>query len=114
MNAKECVNDVQPVAEGNTVFCDGFLFSHAAEKQAEQYRADADFYKKYSDQLNAKIGLEENENDVLQKRLNLYIQESSQLAKEQASKNTTEDLIRIGCFSLGVLVTALIVRNVRN
>lgn len=105
--------NVTPIKKGDVATTDGFLFDSSSMDQADQYRADARFYKLYSDQLVNKSDIEENENTILQKRLNLYIQESSQLAKEQASKNTTEDLIRIGYFSLGVLVTALIARNVR-
>lgn len=105
--------DVTPIKKGSVAPCDGFFFNKDAEAQAEQYRDDANFYKRYSDALKQKSDLQANENDVLQKRLNLYIQESSALAKDKVSKDTTEDIIRIGYFSLGVLITTLIVRNVR-
>lgn len=105
--------DVAPIKKGDAAPCDGFYFNKDAEEQAEIARQDASFYKEYSGQLLQKTQLEENENEILQKRLNLYIQESATLAKEKANKDTTEDLIRIGYFSLGVFVTALIARNVR-
>jgi hypothetical protein len=109
----DCPTPVKPIHQGEVVDCDGFRFSPDAEQQAEQARDDASYYQKYAYQLKEKAALEQDENDVLQKRLNLYIQESSQLAKEKASKDTTEDIIRIGYFSLGVIVTALIARNVQ-
>src|SRR5271165_2016352 len=109
----DCQQDVQVIKQGQSANCDGFLFSPGAESQAEQYRNDANFYKKYSDQLDQKSKLEEDENTVLQKRLSLYIDESRKLEEAKAHEQVTEDLIRIGCFSLGVIVTALIARNVR-
>jgi hypothetical protein len=106
--------DVAPIKKGAAAPCDGFYFNKDAENQAEQYRADADFYKKLSTAQGTKTQLMQDENDTLQKRLNLYIQESKDLSKQQAKSETTETLIRIGFFSLGVIVTALIARNVRN
>lgn len=104
---------VAPIKKGQSAPCDGFYFNKDAENQADQYRDDANFYKKLSDSLTQKTNIMQDENDVLQKRLDLYIKESSTLTKEQTSRDNTEEFIRIGCFSLGILVTALIVRNIR-
>lgn len=108
-----CDNPVSPIHTGEVAPCDGFIFSNDAEKQAEGYRADSQFYKSYSDQLNQKIKLEEDENSVLQQRLNLYVQESRTLAQDTAKHDSNESLFRFGYFLLGVLATGLVVRNVR-
>jgi hypothetical protein len=105
--------DVAPIKKGTPAPCDGFYFNKDAENTAEQARSDADFYKKLSSAQTDKTNILEDENNVLQKRLNLYVQESKELSKEKAKSETTETLIRIGYFSLGVFVTALVARNVR-
>lgn len=105
--------NVAPIKKGDPAPCDGFYFNKDAENEAEKDRADSDFYQKYSYQLSRKMSLEEDENTVLQKRLTLYIDESKKLEEGKAKEKTTEDLIRIGYFSLGVLVTALVARNVQ-
>lgn len=109
----DCVQDVQTIKQGDIANCDGFLFSDAAEKQAEQYRSDALFYKSYSDRLNEKVQLEANENDLLQKRLNLYVQESATLSQEVSKRDNNENLYRFAYFVLGVVTTGLVVRNIR-
>lgn len=105
--------DVAPIKQGQPAPCDGYYFNKDAENRAEQARDDADFYKKLSNAQGYKSGILQDENDVLQKRLNLYIQESKDLSEAKAKSETTETLIRVGYFTLGVLVTALIARNVR-
>lgn len=105
--------DVKPVKKGDAAPCDGFYFNKDAEHQAEGYRDDATFYKSYSDKLNEKIKLEADENDVLQKRVNLYLQESQTLAQEVSKRDNNEGLYRFGYFLLGIVVTGLAVRNVR-
>lgn len=109
----DCPKDVQIIKQGQTANCDGFIFSNNAEKQAEQYREDSIFYKSYSDKLNEKIKLEAAENDILQKRLNLYLNESQRLAEEVSKRDNNEGLYRFIYFALGVVATGLVVRNVR-
>lgn len=104
---------VAPIKQGEKAPCDGFYFNKDAENRAEQARDDADFFKKLSSAQSEKTNLLEDENNVLQKRLNLYIQESKDLSQAKARAETTETLIRVGYFTLGVLVTALVARNVR-
>lgn len=108
----DCQQKVQPIKAGAVAACDGFLFSPDAEKEAEQYRDDADFYKNLSSKLQEKSDIEANQNQVLEKRLQLYITESSTLSDKVAQKNTTEGLYRFAYFALGVITTTLVVRNV--
>lgn len=109
----DCLKDVQVIKQGQEASCDGFLFSNTAEKQAEEYRSDSLFYKSYSDKLQEKIKLEDNEIDILQKRLNLYIQESNALSNEVAKRDNNEGLYRFAYFVLGIVTTGLLVRNIR-
>lgn len=109
----DCPKDVQVIKQGQEANCDGFLFSNAAERQAEEYRSDSLFYKSYSDKLQEKIKLEATEIDILQQRLNLYIQESNTLSNEVAKRDNNESLYRFGYFVLGVITTGLLVRNLR-
>ncbi len=109
----DCPQPVQPIKSGDKANCSGFIFSDAAEKQAEQYRSDSLFYKSYSDGVIQKDKLISDQNDVLQKRLNLYVQESSTLSTAIAKKDSNESLYRFGYFILGVVATGLIVRNLR-
>lgn len=94
-----CAQNVQAIKEGQVANCEGYLFSPAAESEAYKATQLVDLYK--------------DQNQILEERLKLYINESTQLAKEKARKDTTEDLIRIGYFLGGILTTALVVRNVR-
>jgi len=105
--------DVAPIKKGDAAPCDGFYFNKDAEHQAEQYRDDALFYKSYSDKLNEKVKIEADENDVLQKRVNLYLQESNTLAAEVSRRDNNETIYRFGYFLLGIVVTGLAVRNIR-
>ena len=108
-----CPKPVSVIKQGEVATCSGFLFSPEAEQQAEEYRADSEFYKRLNKSLNEKTGILENENEILQKRLNLYITQSEVLSKDKAQRDSTETLYRFISFGLGVLVTGLIVRNVR-
>lgn len=105
--------NVAPIKKGVAAPCDGFYFNKDAEHDAEQYRDDAIFYKSYSDKINEKVKLESDENDVLQKRVNLYLQESKTLADEVSKRDNNEGLYRFGYFLLGIVVTGLAVRNIR-
>ena len=109
----DCPKDVQIIKAGDKANCDGFLFSKEAEQQAEQDRDDLSFYKIIYAAQTHKVDSLVDENNVLQKRLDLYIQESKTLSQEKARSETTETFIRIGYFTLGVFVTALVARNVQ-
>lgn len=94
----DCTKPVQPIKQGETAVCDGFLFSPSEEESA--YKAT---------QI---VDLQKEENEILEKRLTLYMQESDALAKERAQKDNIEGLYRFAYFTLGVIVTGLVVRNV--
>lgn len=109
----DCPNNVQPIKKGEAAVCDGFLFNSETEMQARKNAQDAAYYEvlyNYSDKKNK---IQEDQNSILEKRLKLYMDESETLSKRVANTETTESLYRFGYFALGVLVTGVILRNVR-
>lgn len=104
---------VEPIKKGAPAPYDGFVFDAPSEAEASQAVTDADFYKHLSDKQAEKITLQDNESQILEKRLQLYINESNVLAKDRASTESTEKLYLLGAFALGVIATGFAVRNVR-
>lgn len=104
---------VEPIKQGDKAPCDGFYFNSDAEARARQAVDDADYYKRLSDKQAEKITLQDNENQILEKRLSLYMNESESLIKDRNSSASAEKLYLIGAFALGVIATGLAVRNVR-
>lgn len=103
---------VTPIKKGDVAPYDGFVFDHDSENQADQARTDVDYYKRLSDKLQEKITLEDNQSQILEKRLQLYITESDALIKDRNSTESTERLYLLGAFALGVVATGLAVRNI--
>lgn len=97
-SATECSVKVQPIKEGQTAQCTGYLFSPEAESEA--YKAT---------QISK---LQKEENEILNKRLDLYIKQSDVLAKDLSRKDNTENLYRFAYFGLGVVITGMIAANV--
>ncbi len=98
-NAQGCSVPVQPIKKGMEATCDGYLFSPDAESSA--YKAT-----RISE-------LQKEENEILQKRLDLYIKQSDVLAKELAKRDNTEDLYRIAYFVGGILITGYLATNLK-
>lgn len=93
--------------------CDGYFFTDAAEKQAAEARDDAASLKLINEKLNLKSKAQTEENEILERRLNLYIQQADVLSKDVARRDNSESLYRFGYFILGVVVTGYIASNVR-
>jgi hypothetical protein len=100
VDAADCLTPVQPIKEGQIASCDGYLFSPSAESQAYKATRIAE--------------LQEKENKILEERLKNYQQQSAELAKQLGKKESTEDLVRIGYFTLGAILTGVIAANVNN
>ena len=62
--------------------CTGFLFSPDAEKQAAEDHNNAKYYKILSESLVARQELQVKQNEILDKRLQLYMDQSLTLAQE--------------------------------
>lgn len=108
-----CPQNVQVIHQNEKANCDGFLFSGPAEQAAEQDRDDSKYYKSLSDALQSKTDLQAEENQILEKRLKLYMDSTQSLSQDVAKRDSTETWVRLGYFVLGVLGTSLVVRNLR-
>ena len=104
---------VIPIHKGDQAPYDGFVFDQQSEREAAQFRIDALYYQKLSEKLTEKSELQDQENNILNARLQLYINESRTLAKSQTESETTQRLFLLGSFALGVLTTTLVFRNAR-
>ncbi len=93
-----CPKPVSPIRTGEVAVCDGYLFSPEAESEA--YKA-----KRISE-------LQEEENKILQTRLDMYIKQSDILAKEVGKRDNMDGLYKFLYFGLGVVVTGAIAHNV--
>lgn len=98
-HSDSCSRNVQPIEKGQIANCTGFLFSPDAEEKA--------FKAVEISTLRAQ------ENEILNRRLELYVKQSDALAREIARKQVTEDLYRGLYFVVGAVVTGFIAANVR-
>lgn len=104
---------VNQIQKGTPAPYDGYIFDQPSFDEATQDKIDANYYKALSDKQAEKIAVEENESKILDERLQLYMKESDTLAKDRINSDFNEKLLLFGSFSLGVIVTALVFRNVR-
>lgn len=102
-NASECQKPVQVIKAGEVANCDGFLFSDKAEKDAATARDNVEYYRSYSAALEAKVDLELNRNKILEKRLDLYIDQTNKLTEKSARQENDNFYKNVGLFFLGGL-----------
>lgn len=98
-----CPEDIQVISKGDIANCDGLLFSPEASKKADQAIQDSKYYKGLSDKLEERKTLADKENDILSKRLQLYVDQSQTLATQV----TDDKYQKMIYFGLGVLATGL-------
>lgn len=103
---------VTEIKKGEAAPCDGFYFPDWAEKEAAESRDDAEYLKKVNDELTRKSQAQAAESEILERRLNLYMQQSDVLSKDVARRDNTESLYRVLYFGLGALLTGYIASNV--
>lgn len=100
----DCSVLVQPIKQGQQAPCDGFHFTPEAEKVAADARITANA-------LTVKTKLQAEENAILEQRLKLYMDATTNLSKEVASRDSSESFIRIVYFAMGALVVGVSMRN---
>lgn len=93
----ECTKAVTYIKDGTPSPCTGYLFT--PEKEASIYRdlEQGKLYKELSDKT-------EEQNIVLQQRLDSYIKNNEELRQYNQSQELKSDLQKIGYFVLGALV----------
>lgn len=109
----DCNEKVTPIEKGEVAQCGGFIFNDQAEKEASQAKHDVDFYKEVNTELTQKSEAQDKDINILERRLNLYVEQSNTLADSVAKKDNSEGLIRIGYFALGAVLTGIIAANVK-
>lgn len=103
-----CPQNVTPIKKGEVAVCDGFLFSDEAEKQASKALDDSKYYKALSDKLFEREALSTKENDIMQRRLDLYISQSKVLAEQNVKYEDRTFWQNTGYFVLGAAATGLL------
>jgi hypothetical protein len=103
----DCPQAVTLLNKGNPAPCTGFLFSPEAEKQTALDNMDAKYYKLLSEKLTDKNNLLIKQTDILDKRIDLYINQSNVLSTELAKREKDDDWKKSRWFSLGVVATGI-------
>lgn len=96
--------EVHPISKGDLVECDGFFFTDKAEREAAKARDDAKYYKQLVPSLEERLALEQKRGQILEKRLNLYLDLSSELAEDRIKSENMKFWERAGMFILGAAV----------
>jgi len=104
-----CPEDVQVLNKGQVANCDGLLFSPDASQKVDETQQDAEYYKQLSDQLYKRRDLSIKETDNLDKRLKLYMDQSTLLAQQLHKKEKEDKWQKIIYFGLGVFATGVAV-----
>lgn len=106
-----CPESVQPLKKGEVANCDGLLYSPGADDQAAKDHLDAKYYKEINLRLEKRKELTDKEIEILDKRLNLYVNQSEVLADQLARKESANKWERIIWFGLGVVATGIAVHG---
>lgn len=107
--ALECKHEVSLLEEGQKAPCTGFLFSPDAEKKASQAVDDVKYYKDLSEMYQKRTDLANKELQVMDERLKLYMNTTTELAQEVNRKERQDFWQRTLYFGLGILVTSIAV-----
>lgn len=99
----KCKKKVQVIDAGDKAPCDGFLFSDSAELEARDAIEDNKYYLVLIPKLEKRIELGTKREEILEKRLDLYIKQSQTLAEQKVRSDNRKTWERIGFFFLGAL-----------
>lgn len=106
-------SQVKPIDKGQPAPCDGYFFPEEDMNQAQADRLQATYLGEINTLLVQKSELEGKENEILQRRLELYQKQANTLSEDVARRESNESLYRIGYFALGAVITGFIAANVR-
>lgn len=102
-----CPDDVQVINKGQVANCDGLLFSPEASKKVDETQQDAEYYKSLSAKLQVRHDYMLKEQEILDRRLKLYVDQSQTLATELVHKENQDKWQKVVYFGLGVLATGI-------
>lgn len=109
--ASDCTESVTLIEKGTPAQCTGFLFSPEAEQQAASDSSDSNYYKLINKKLTDRQDLMAKQNEILDKRLKLYMDQSHVLSQELQRKENTSTLKQVGWFLLGIGVAGLAIHG---
>lgn len=107
--ASDCRESVTLIDKGTPAQCTGFLYSPDADAQAASDHRDAKYYKLINKKLVERHDLMLEQNEILDKRLKLYMDQSHVLSQELQRKENMSTWKQVGWFLLGIGVTGLAV-----
>lgn len=109
--ATQCPDDIQVLNKGQVANCDGLLFSPEASKKVDENQEDLKHYKTLSEKLQVRQDYMNKENEILDKRLKLYVDQSNGLAERLISQENRSGWEKAFYFGLGVIVTGVAVHG---
>jgi hypothetical protein len=109
----QCPDEVTFLERDQKSPCAGFLYSPDADDKANDAFEQAEELKTLNDLLNKKNVVLDNQNQILEKRLNLYIEESQILAERLTKRENRSEWQKVLYFSLGILATGLAVHGAK-
>lgn len=107
----KCEEPVRLIEQNKKAPCTGFLFSPEAEAQVAKDYEDLQFFKSLSERLEKRKELTDKEINILDKRLQLYIEQSNTLSNQLSKRESESKWEKVLWFSLGVIVTGLAVNG---
>ncbi len=108
-----CKQSVELIEKGSQAPCTGFLFSPEAEAKVAQDYSDLQYYKALNERLEERRKLTDKELFIIDKRLQLYIEQSEILSERLHKREKHSEWQKVIWFSLGVLATGLVVNGAR-
>lgn len=107
--ASDCRESITYISAGTPASCTGFLYSPDADAQAAVDHIDVKHYKLINKKLTDRHDLMLKQNEILDKRLKLYMDQSHVLSQELQRKDTVSTWKQVGWFLLGISVTGIAV-----
>jgi len=105
----QCPEEVFDIRKGEVAPCNGLLFSPQASKEVLEAQNNVEYYKNIADKLIKRKELSDKQVEVLDKRLNGYIDQSHLLATQLYKKEKEDKWQKMIYFGLGVLATGIAV-----
>ena len=105
----KCPDDIQVIEKDQVANCSGLLFSPEASENVDQTQKDLEIEQKLNGLLTRKNVLLELHSETVEKRLHLYMDRSSILAKQLYEREKDSKWEKTLYFGLGVLATGIAV-----
>lgn len=102
-----CPEDVQVIEKGQTANCSGVLLSPEASKKADEAIEDSKYYKELSEKLYQRQNYTTKEIDILEKRVDLWINQSELLSEQLVKKENQNEWQKVIYFSLGLITVGI-------